>query len=76
MRLVAVQEFPYGGRNLKPGDPFEASDEDARILKGVGKARGEGEEKSQEKTDVTEPRKKRTYKRRDLRAEDSNGGQT
>lgn len=47
MRLIATQSFPYGGRDLKPGDPFEsASDEDARILKGVGKAADAQAEKS------------------------------
>lgn len=37
-RLVATQRFPYGGRDLGIGDEFDASDDDARILKGVGKA--------------------------------------
>lgn len=40
MRLIATQEFVYGGKDLKIGDPFEsASDEDARLLKGFGKAK-------------------------------------
>lgn len=40
MRLVAVQEMYYGTKNLKVGEAFDAaSDEDARILKGTGKAK-------------------------------------
>lgn len=37
--LVATKDFPYAGKPLKPGDSFEASDNDAMILKGVGKAK-------------------------------------
>lgn len=52
MKLIATQEFSYGGKSLKPGDPFEsATDEDARILKGVGKARAaDGHEPSPPKS--------------------------
>lgn len=39
MDLIATAKFPYGRRSLVAGDKFTASDEDARILKGVGKAR-------------------------------------
>lgn len=39
MKLIATQEFTYADVPLKVGDKFDASDEDARILKGAGKAR-------------------------------------
>jgi hypothetical protein len=38
MQLIAIKEFTYAKVPLKPGDPFRASAEDARILKGIGKA--------------------------------------
>jgi hypothetical protein len=38
-QLIATQSYPFGRRSLKAGDKFEASDEEARLLKGFGKAR-------------------------------------
>lgn len=83
--LVALQDFPYaGGRlQLKAGDRFEpVSDEDARILKGVGKAR---DDKSLLQTKVVTSserevgspaaaddgqRRRGRYRRSDMRSED------
>lgn len=39
MRLVAIQEVYYASRTRRPGDEFEASEQDGRILKGIGKAK-------------------------------------
>lgn len=65
MKLIATQEFPYGGKELKPGDPFEsATDEDARILKGVGKARVDGHE-------PTPPKSDGLFERKDERSSES-----
>lgn len=36
--LIAIKPFSYGGRELKAGDAFHASVDDADILKGVGQA--------------------------------------
>jgi hypothetical protein len=38
MKLAAKIRLRYGGRSLQPGDAFEASTSDARILKAIGKA--------------------------------------
>lgn len=41
--MIAMAAFPYAGRSLKAGDPFQAeSDKDAFILSGSGKARRAG----------------------------------
>ena len=37
-RLVTIGPLRYASRDLKPGEKFEASDSDAFILKGAGKA--------------------------------------
>jgi len=58
--LVASLPFTYAGRSLKPGDRFEASAYDARILKAIKKAQ-----------DAPQPETKREYKRRDMKAEGS-----
>ncbi len=50
MRLVAVQKLYYGGRAIKAGAAFDASDEDSRILKGTGKAKDEPKKAVQVKT--------------------------
>jgi hypothetical protein len=57
-----IDELPYAGVIHKMGDKFFASDEDARLLKGFGKAR-----------DAAEPAKPSSgrgrYRRADMRAE-------
>lgn len=72
-RLIATQSFPYANRSLKAGEPFEASDTDAKILTGVGKARRT--ESVPEQSESSEPPKRRRgrppkYQRMDMRAED------
>jgi hypothetical protein len=40
MRLIATDRFPYGRKDLRPGDSFETdNDQDAKFLKGFGKAK-------------------------------------
>lgn len=39
MRLVATREFKYSTRRLLPGDEFEASNRDGRLLVAIRKAR-------------------------------------
>jgi hypothetical protein len=55
MRLIALKEFNYADKDLKVGEPFEANEHDAQLLKGWGKAK-----------DATS---KRSYQRRDLVSE-------
>lgn len=61
-QLVAKAAFTYAARALKPGDKFEASDKDAKILRLTKRAADD--------LDQTEPRRNRRYQRRDLLAED------
>jgi hypothetical protein len=93
MRLIAVMEVFYASRTRNPGDAFEASEQDARILVGLGKAVAPVVETPPppEPANAPEPvpppsiarddpplfketadpaPKKRTYKRRDLVAEE------
>lgn len=64
-RLIANEVFPYAGRSLKAGEEFEAlTDEDARILTGVGRARRKSDD------DADSMPKTRRYNRRDMRAKD------
>jgi hypothetical protein len=93
MRLIAVTEVFYASRTRNPGDAFEASEQDARILVGLGKAvapvvetlPAEPAKASEpvppplmarddpplfEGPAEKEPPKRRTYKRRDLVAEE------
>lgn len=45
--LEATRTVRYGGKDRQPGDQFEASDKDAKILKAIGKAKDwEGPAKS------------------------------
>lgn len=59
--LQATQAYPYAGRSLKPGDLFDASDQDAAVLKKIGRA-------------IDAPidaKPKRQYRRRDMTADGS-----
>lgn len=38
MKLTATQSLRYGGKDLQPGDDFETSDRDGKILKAIRKA--------------------------------------
>jgi hypothetical protein len=90
--LIAVMEVFYASRTRNPGDAFEASEQDARILVGLGKAVAPVvDTPTPEPVKASEPvpppliarddpplfeesaepaPKKRTYKRRDLVAEE------
>ena len=39
MKLIATKKMTYATRHLVAGDPFEASDRDARVLIGIRKAK-------------------------------------
>lgn len=39
MDLIATKSFSYNTRRLLPGDPFQASDRDGRLLIGIKKAK-------------------------------------
>jgi hypothetical protein len=59
-QMIATRKFPYAGRMLKVDEPFVASERDAVLLEGIGKARPvDGQ-----------PKSKRRYKRRDMQAEE------
>ena len=51
MKLVATREFSYATRRLLPGDTFEASDRDGKLLIAVKKA-----QKGRPDADVPTPR--------------------
>ena len=73
--LIATRAYRYGGRALQPGDPFEASSRDARLLKAIRKAKAapevvasDEEPSGDEAAQVSRGRGR--YQRRDMRAED------
>lgn len=76
MRLIALQEFTYSNVPLKVGDRFIAdSAEDARLLKGLGKATDDVPlvRTTALRAESFEPEtkaKRNRYKRADVRAED------
>ncbi len=81
MTLIATKSMSYGGRRLAPGDQFDARARDARLLLAIGKARLEPDRAPEPAPDFHPldhdedgkkggSRKGRTYKRRDLTAED------
>lgn len=73
MRLIATKSMSYAGKRLADGDEFEPrTARDARILKAIGKASDvtDTAEAEPEAPAAKETRQKRTYKRRDLTAED------
>lgn len=41
-KLVAKVAFTYANRSLQPGDAFEASDKDARVLRLINRAEDAG----------------------------------
>lgn len=80
MHLVAVHEFTYANRALKPGDRFDAPADDAAILKdgpnpraiddpGISDNRVQSMAMTTETAEPISPRQKRAYRRRDMRAE-------
>lgn len=60
MKLIALKEFKYAGRLVRPGDEFTATDRDAKVLLLVGRV--------DKAPDEPKP-VRRAYKRRDLQAE-------
>jgi len=90
-KLIANKAMSFGGKSLKPGDPFDASHKHARVLVAIGKAsdppaaataapaapappaapigQAESEEAAAPPDESPEAKAKRTYKRRDLKAE-------
>lgn len=58
MKFIALKELPKG---TQPGEEFEATEDEGRVLMLVGAAT---------KVDEDAPRLRRQYKRRDLQAED------
>lgn len=65
VQMIALADFRYARRDLRAGDAFEASDRDAGILRTVRRARFADDETP------SQDRPRRRYRRRDLRAEDS-----
>lgn len=65
MEIVAIKAFRYAGAWREVGDRFEASERDGRVLCAIGKA----EAAAKALPEVTEPKPKRTYRRRDMQAE-------
>ena len=76
--LIALRPLTYGTRRMRPGESFSALDSHARLLVAIGRARSRDavpvpEAAVLHEADGEEPtpkRRRRTYKRRDLRAED------
>ena len=71
MKMVALKEFRYAGQQLIPGDAFEARDCDVRLLKAISNARltDEGGASTEQENKGLPTPAKRTYKRRDMKAE-------
>lgn len=74
--IVTYDELKYGDVMFRKGDKFFASQEDARLLVGFGKAgyltmATEPEDPQPTVIDnrLVMPRKKRSYRRRDMKAE-------
>lgn len=72
--MIATKALTYAGRNLKAGDPFDATEKDAMILTGLGSARKaktsiETREVKAADDEEQSERGKRKYRRRDMQAE-------
>lgn len=67
MKLKALVELRYAGKNLRPGDVFDAPDQDANILKAIKKAEDfkENEKPAQEAPKEAPKR----YRTRQLKAD-------
>jgi hypothetical protein len=70
MRMIALKQHVYGGKNRQVHDRFEARDEDVPLLGAMGLA-APVDPGSPEAEAAPPPRTKRTYRRRDLKAEDA-----
>ncbi|SOS34709.1 hypothetical protein CFBP6411_03352 [Pseudomonas syringae group genomosp. 3] len=74
MRMVALKEFRYAGKQLVAGDSFDAVEKDVKVLRAIKNARMDTEEvlptdSTQDLTEDKSASKKRVYKRRDMTAE-------
>lgn len=65
-QLIATVRFPYAGKPLSAGDPFEATEGHAKLLILLGRAKEAG---SRVAPAGTTKRRTRRYKRRDMRPE-------
>jgi hypothetical protein len=66
MNLIASRPFPYRGSRLSAGQEFTANRRDSRVLVAIGYATARVEP---EPDPEPEPVQRRTYRRRDMRAE-------
>jgi hypothetical protein len=70
--LIARKSFTYANRSLKAGDSFTAmNDKDVMILCGLGNASADKDEQDDSVTEPAKTLKLSTYRRRDMRAEQS-----
>lgn len=70
MNLIASRPFPYRGSRLSAGQEFTANRRDSRVLVAIGYATARVEP---EPDPEPEPVQRRTYRRRDMRAEQIEG---
>ena len=66
MNLIASRPFPFRGSRLSAGQEFTANRRDSRVLVAIGYATARVEP---EPDPEPEPVQRRTYRRRDMRAE-------
>lgn len=70
MNLIASRPFPFRGSRLSAGQEFTANRRDSRVLVAIGYATARVEP---EPDLEPEPVQRRTYRRRDMRAEQIEG---
>lgn len=77
-RMLTLKPHRFGGKLRKPGDEYEAGRAHARIMQALGVATRAPEPAPEpinsffdEPVDLPKPKRKYTYKRRDLKAESS-----
>lgn len=71
MKMVALKEFRYAGKQIDAGTEFDARDQDVRILEAIKKAspKGSKDADSNEQMASDQPERKRPTKRRDVQAD-------
>jgi hypothetical protein len=77
MKVVAVQRLTYASRTYQPGEEFEAEESHGKLLIQYGNVRAKDKQKLETASVKAEPEdhqaetppNRRTYKRRDMRAE-------
>ena len=73
MKMVALKEFRHAGKQLQAGDPFDARDRDTKLLVAIKNAKLVDDEPQPDEIEqqqkALETNAKRTYKRRDMKAE-------